>query len=363
MNKKLLGIFVCLLFCRHLLHAQTCSVNIAGATCIGDSLTANFTGNKLVRLIWKQGNDKVYRSDTISSPASHSIVAGNHGQGSAANQFYIFDTTQGASGPGGHITVDGSLNIYVVDILNNRVQKWEPGADKGTTVAGGHGAGNAANQLNSPNGVFVDNQGNVYVSETANSRVQKWARGATSGITVAGGHGAGGAANQFLYPQGVYVDNDQNLYVADVLNYRIQKWLPGADSGITVAGGNGKGRSPSQFMYPIDVTLDGAGNMYITDAGNGSPGGGRVVKWVPGADTGTTIIGQYGIGANANQIGYLAGIALDSAGSIYVADNGVQSNADPVGRVQKWLPGTQTGSTVAGGVNGGWDVLATAQSR
>ena len=187
------------------------------------------------------------------------IVAGGNGRnGNAANQL---------NAPWG-VFVDLEGNIYVADYLNDRVQKWAPGATEGITVAGGNGSGNAANQLYRPSGVFVDLEGNIYVADYSNHRVQKWAPGATEGITVAGGNGSGNAANQFSRPRDVHLDLEGNIYVADYLNDRVQKWLHGATEGITVAGGNGDGNAANQFSRPIDVHLDLEGNIYVADNDN-----------------------------------------------------------------------------------------------
>lgn len=51
---------------------------------------------------------------------------------------------------------------------------WAPGASAGITVAGGNGIGSAANQLNSPNDIFVDAVGNIYVADAENHRIQKF---------------------------------------------------------------------------------------------------------------------------------------------------------------------------------------------
>lgn len=68
-----------------------------------------------------------------------------------------------------------------------------------------------------------------------------------NGTTVAGGNGIGNAANQFNYPTGIFVDAFGNLYVADEANYRIQKFAPGNPNGVTVAGGNGQGSAANQL--------------------------------------------------------------------------------------------------------------------
>ena len=47
------------------------------------------------------------------------------------------------------------------------------------------------------------------------------------GVTVAGGNGEGNAANQLDEPEGIFVDNNGLLWIADTRNARIQKFIPG----------------------------------------------------------------------------------------------------------------------------------------
>ncbi|CAF4308957.1 unnamed protein product, partial [Rotaria magnacalcarata] len=53
---------------------------------------------------------------------------------------------------------------------------------------------------------------------------------------VAGGNGAGNTADKLSSPWGVYVDVNASIYVVDRGNHRVQMWSPGASVGITVAG-------------------------------------------------------------------------------------------------------------------------------
>lgn len=327
--------------------AQNCNVAITGGSCIGTNLSAGVNGGDIAKLSWYRYNSLVYAADTISSSSSMMVVAGNNGTGSAANQFKF---------PSGGMFVDSAGNVYVADILNQRIQKWAPGATVGVTVAGGNGQGSAANQLSNPRDVFVDAANNVYVSDGANHRIQKWAPGATSGVTVAGGNGSGTGAKQLSGPRGIYVDKQGNIYIADAFNYRIQRWKAGANKGVTVAGGNGPGTGANQLNFPIDVYLDGAKNVYIADANLDDASTHRVQKWAPGATSGITVAGGNGEGSNANQFGYLLGIFVADDGTVYAADNGI--SGINVGRIQKWLPGAQNGITVAGGHSTGWDILS-----
>lgn len=346
MKKRIL--FSCILLFLFFLNLQTqlCNLTVSGGNCTGEELTATTSNGFYSKLTWLRYGSPVYNADTISSSASISAVAGNHGNGSASNQFGF---------PAGGIALDAVGNIYVADYSNNRVQKWVPGAASGITVAGGNGVGSNANQLYYPKDVFVDTKGNVYVADFGNARIQKWIPGSTSGITVAGGNGAGSSANQFHGPNGVYVDAAGNIFVSDCYNARIQKWSPGGTQGVTVAGGNGYGTGANQFRFPIDVYLDGTSNIYIADADVENSDYHRVQKWASGATSGITVAGGNGTGAGANQFGYLLAITVDAAGNVYAADNGVSGT--PVGRIQKWAVGAASGVTVAGGHHQGWDVL------
>jgi sugar lactone lactonase YvrE len=299
-------------------------VSVSGAACAGSQLTLT-SSTLLSQIVWER-NDTIVAThkDTIFYVANGLTVAGYNGAGSAANQLNY---------PAG-IYLDASKNIYIADELNNRIQKWAPGATSGTTVAG---IGQAyATTLSDPSGVYIDASGNLYIADAENNRVQEWKAGVDSGITVAGGNGSGSSANQLNYPSGVFVDASHNIYVADEYNNRIQKWAPGATSGITVAGGSCCGGA-NNLYYPTSVYVDASGNIYIADLENE-----RIQKWAPGATSGVTVAGGNGNGNAANQLSAPGGVFVDASNNIYVADGGN-------GRIQKWAPGAVSGVTVAGG--------------
>ena len=190
----------------------------------------------------------------------------------------------------GSVFVDAQGNIFVADTHNHRIQKFLPGSKNGITVAGGNGQGSAANQLNIPGDVFVDLNGYIFVSDINNNRIQKFppsATNLTNGITIAGGNGAGAAANQLDGPSGLFVDAMGNFYVADGGNNRIQKFLSGSTSltnGITIAGGNGEGDASDQFNVSNAVYVDYSGNVFVADYMNS-----RVQKFVK-TDLDTTFL-------------------------------------------------------------------------
>jgi sugar lactone lactonase YvrE len=284
-----------------------------------------------------QLNQRIQKFPAGSTSATNGVtVAGGNGYGSAANQFKY---------PNG-VFADGSGNIYVVDEVNQRIQKFPAGstsATNGVTVAGGNGLGSAANQFNYPSGVFVDGSGNIYVADNGNNRIQKFPSGSTSatnGVTVAGGNGAGSSANQLNYPygtsylSGIYMDGNGNIYTADYNNNRVQKFPAGSTSatnGVTIAGGNGSGNAANQFAGPSGVFVDGSGNIYVADYYNS-----RVQKFPAGstsATNGVTVAGGNGAGSAVNQLYNPTDVFVDGSGNIYVADIVNE-------RIQKWNSST-----------------------
>jgi len=263
-------------------------------------------------------------------------VAGMGGYGSGATQLeYVTG-----------VYVDGSGNVYVADEDNYRVQKWAPGADSGITVAGVTGVyGSTAGLLSYPAGVFVDGSGNLYVTDVDNNRIQEWAPGATSGITVAGTGVYGSSPSQLAYPHDVFVDGSGNIYVADATNSRIQEWAPGATAGNTVAGSSvgATGGSAGLLNYPTSVYVDGSGNIYVADQNNN-----RIQEWAPGATAGTTVAGIGGYGSSATQLEYPTGVYVDGYGDIYVADqynHRIQEYVETI--VKTYTPATGGSYTVS----------------
>src|SRR5690348_7898353 len=150
-----------------------------------------------------------------------------------------------------------------------------------TTFAGGGGystnaAGTAARFL--PLTVAVDSAGNIYVAEQGNNTITKVT---PAGVvtTLAGQPGSFGSANgtgsvaRFNAPSCAVVDNAGNIYVADTGNHTIRKVTPAgvvttlAGQALSPGSANGTG-SAARFREPFGVALDSAGNVYVADAGN-----------------------------------------------------------------------------------------------
>lgn len=64
--------------------------------------------------------------------------------------------------------------MYILDTSNYRVLQWPLGAQLGTVVVNGRGAGSTLDKIGTSYAMFVFNQTYIYVSEYGNHRVTKW---------------------------------------------------------------------------------------------------------------------------------------------------------------------------------------------
>jgi uncharacterized protein (TIGR03437 family) len=265
-------------------------------------------------------------------------------------------TTASLSFPLG-VAVDASGNLFVADTYNNRVRKVS-GSGVITTVAGsgpvcmigltcgsfaGDGGPATSASLNAPHNVAVDAAGNLFIADTVNNRIRKVSPSGTI-TTVAGngptcgpatqcgsfsGDGGAATAASLYQPNSVAVDASGNLYIADTYNYRIRKVSAGgtistvAGNGTKVSSGDGGPATAAGLSLPIAIAVDPSGNLWIADfAGN-------KIRKVSANGSITTVAGNGTQGfsgdsgpATAAELTYPAGIALDSSGDFFIADNG-----------------------------------------
>lgn len=189
-----------------------------------------------------------------------------------------------------------------------------------TTVAGGappQTPVTATDASVSPGGVTVDNAGNVFFS-SRNAVFKLDAKGVLgriAGNSRSGFSGDGGAAldAQFNYPNGLAFDKSGNLYIADTGNNRVRRIS--TDGLITTVAGLGTFRADpadggpatqAWLSAPFGVALDSAGNLYIGDD--------RSIRKV-------SPDGMIGTLTACPVCGYATGaaLALDSTGNLYFA--------------------------------------------
>ena len=240
------------------------------------------------------------------------------------------------------VAVDGAGNVFVADYDNCTIRKVTP-AGVVTTLAGIAGTSgtndgtDSAARFCGPQGVAVDNMGNLFVADSGNCTIRKVT---PAGVvtTLAGSAGNPGSADgtgvaaRFLWPGGVAVDRAGNVFVADGYNTIRKVTLAGVVT--TLAGlasdscGSADGTgSAARFCSPCGVAVDSAGNVFVADSGN------NTIRKVTPAGVVTTLAGSagdYGYGSadgtgSAARFYYPCGVVVDDAGNLFVADT--QNNA------------------------------------
>jgi sugar lactone lactonase YvrE len=261
------------------------------------------------------------------------------------------------------LAVDATGDLYIADFFDSRIRKVSNGvittvAGNGITGFSGDNGPATGAQLGYPTGVAVDAAGNLYIAESengSNNHIRKVSNGV---ITTVAGNGTGGFSGdnglatsaQLFFPNSVAVDAAGNLYIADSENNRIRKVTNGSGVITTVAGngtaGFGGDNSPATsapLAYPSGVAVAAAGNLYVADWGNN-----RIRMISNGVITTIAGNGRTGSGDNgpatSAQLSEPWGVAVDSAGGLYIVDESDET-------VRKVSNGVIT--TVAGNGNGG----------
>ncbi|CAF1381126.1 unnamed protein product [Rotaria magnacalcarata] len=249
-------------------------------------------------------------------------IAGGHGKGDATNQL---------SGPHG-LFVDDDQTVVIADHYNHRIIQWENGdTTNGQVVAGGKGAGNGLHQLNYPTDVLIDKEtDSLIICDQINQRVVRWSR--RSGTTQ------GEILINNINCYGLTMDDQRYLYVCDYEKHEVRRYQLGEKNGTLVAGGNGQGYGLNQLNKPHYLFVDGQQNVYVSDNFNH-----RVMKWDKDATEGIVIAGGQGAGSALTQLSYPDGLFVDTLGTLYVADSWNH-------RVMRWTQGdNKQGTVIVGG--------------
>ena len=230
---------------------------------------------------------------------------------------------------------DSSGNLYIADGDAAVIEKITPGGTlsivAGTGVSGEPTAGPVAESpLKYPVAVALDSTGNLYISDAGTSQILKVTTGGT--LSIIAGTGARGlptpgpaASSMLSNPCGIAVDSSGNVYVADNNNGMVEKITPGGTLSIFAGKRYFQGIVPTPgpatdtaLFSPFGITVDSSDNVYVADT--------TVVEKITSDGTLSIIAGTGTSGAptpgpaTSSAFRMAAGIAVDAAGTAFVAD-------------------------------------------
>lgn len=258
------------------------------------------------------------------------------------------------------VAIDSAGRLYVADSLNIRILRYDPPFTTNmpaVAVFGQAGSFTTANQasvlsptadnLGNPDGIAIDANDRLYCADRFLSRVTIYSTPltSTSADTVIGQPnlttaGANLTQTGLDHCSGVALDAAGNLYVGDEFNNRVMLFLaplatakPAArvfgQPNFTSNTANNGGISASSIHYAgasAALAVDPvSGNLYVGDAANNrvleysDPQNNSVASRVFGQANFTTSTANTG-GRSASTLQDPGGVALDSAGNLYVGD-------------------------------------------
>jgi uncharacterized protein (TIGR03437 family) len=281
------------------------------------------TGNHVVSRLNRDGSITVLAGNGIAG------FSGEGGQARSASLRFPSDAAMDKDG-----------NLFIYDSLNFRIRRVTPdgviSTYAGTGIAGYTGDNGPATQAHIQQGgkMAIDAAGNVYFTDGIDFVVRRITLDGTISTFAGNGNpvhaGDGGpAANASIGTAtgALAIDSMGNLYIAEDLTNQIRKVTP---NGIisTLAGSGTPGfrdgpAATARFLTPVGLAVDSAGDVFVADVNNG-----LIRKISPGATVstvaGTPIFGFAGDGGPAlqAQFRFAEGVAVGGDGDLYLVDTG-----------------------------------------
>jgi hypothetical protein len=273
----------------------------------------------------------------IISTVAGNGTAGSTGNGGAATSAELNDPSK--------LAVDSAGNIYISNYNNEDIQKVTAssgniGIVAGNGTAGYSGDGSAAisAELQNPSGLGIDGAGNIYIADKHNCRIRK-VTVATGDIATVAGNGtcaysgdAGLATSAEINKPSsdIAFDSYGNWYFGDSSNYRVREVNISTGIITTVAGngtsgysGDGSAATSAEISNPSGIALDSAGNIYISDYADEVIRKVTVSTGIISTVAGNGTLGYSGDGGPAinAELDDPGSVTVDAAGNIYIADN------------------------------------------
>jgi len=246
------------------------------------------------------------------------------------------------------IAVDGVGNVYIVDanVMNTGGYPYEVDEVSAATgqifvmVGGGSNAPSTTPQaalsvlLNGINSLATDGSGNLYISDFFNNLVEKVTPAGQLAIFAGGGSTPASTTPQAATsaalngPTGMVMDGAGNFYISDQ-NIGVIEMVNSSGQIVSVAGGGGNAPSTTPqvalsvaISNPAGLAVDGAGDLYIADYSH------QVVEQmnlagqllVVAGGGGGTVPSATAAASTSAQLGLIEGVEGDGAGNIYIAD-------------------------------------------
>jgi hypothetical protein len=261
------------------------------------------------------------------------------------------------------VAVAQNGDVYVMEASKDEILRYDDlGVYKEIVLKGVQSELEDLNNPVSPTYIALDSKDEIYVTKADSVkkfRIELTEDDRDSLVFLGGWGGSGSGPGQFWGARGIVADLQDNFYVFDAGNYRVQKFTS-SGGFITAWGDSGSGDGqfgPSNLGFEGGIAVDSLGTVFVADTGNG-----RIQKFT--ADG--TFVGKFGSKSSLppgsvehppnGQFKGIAGIAAGEGGTVYVVDHPIQPSVQKftgdgvfLSRWGSWCPEVSGGSSACDG--------------